>query len=238
MLYPFLYDNPLILVLILAGFAFSLWAQFRVNSTFRRFAQVRSRSGLTGADVARQILDRAGLSDVPVQHVRGDLTDHYDPTRRVLRLSDATYASDSVAAIGVAAHESGHALQHQEGYIFLGARSLLYPMAAIGSQGGPLLFMLGLFFGWQSGGIGDLLMNLGIAIFAVAVLFYLITLPVEFDASARALRVLVADGYLTQSEVGGARSVLWAAAMTYVAAAAMAILQLLRLLAIRDSRRR
>lgn len=237
MFFPFYYGGPGVLVLVLAAFAFSMWAQWRVHGTFRKYSEVRSRSGASGAEVARQILDRSGLPDVPVEHVGGNLTDHYDPRSRVLRLSDATYRSNSVAAIGVAAHEAGHAMQHQEGYVFLGARSLLYPLAAIGSQGGPLLFMLGLFFGWGRGPVSAFLMDLGIAIFAVAVLFYLITLPVEFDASARALRVLGGDAYLTETEVSGARAVLWAAAMTYVAAAAVAITELIRLLALRGSRR-
>lgn len=222
------------MALVLPAFIFSLWAQWRVNSTFAKYNKVRSAGGLTGAEVARRILDGAGLSDVPVEYVRGNLTDHYDPRQRVLRLSDATYQSNSVAAVGVAAHEAGHALQHQEGYLFLGMRSVMYPMAAIGSQGGPLLFFIGLIFGNSM----PFLMDLGIAIFSVAVLFYLITLPVEFDASGRALKVLSADGYLSGEEVRGARKVLGAAAMTYVAAAAVAIMELLRLVLIRDSRRR
>lgn len=226
--------NPVFELLVIPAFIFSLWAQWRVNSAFRKFSQVRARSGATGADVARQILDRAGLTDVPVQYVPGNLSDHYDPRGRVLRLSSSTHDSSSVAAIGVAAHEAGHALQHQEGYLFLGARSVLYPVASIGSQGGPLLFLLGIFLG----NAGTFLVNLGIAFFAVSVLFYLITLPVEFDASGRALKLLVSDAYLTESEVRGARSVLWAAAMTYVAAAAVAIMELIKLLLIRDSRRR
>lgn len=180
---------------------------------------------MTAAQIARRILDRNGLSDIPVEQVRGILSDHYDPSRRVLRLSDSTYASASVAAIGVAAHECGHALQHSQGYKPLIFRNAIVPAANIGSRMGIPLILLGLVFG----GGGSFLVNLGIWVFSLAVLFQLITLPVEFNASGRALVMLEDYGILGEQENRQARKVLSAAAMTYVAAAATSILQLLRL---------
>ena len=181
--------------------------------------------GMTAAQIARRILDRNGLSDIPVEQVRGNLSDHYDPARRVLRLSDSTYASPSVAAIGVAAHECGHALQHQQGYKPLIFRNAIVPAANIGSKMGIPLILLGLFFGTG----GSFLVNLGIWVFSLAVLFQIVTLPVEFNASGRALAMLEDYGILGEQENRQAKKVLSAAAMTYVAAAATAILQLLRL---------
>ena len=183
-------------------------------------------SGMTGAQVARRILDRNGLTDIPVEHVSGNLSDHYDPTRRVLRLSDSTYNSPSVAAIGVAAHECGHAIQHKVGYGPLKLRTMIVPAANVGSRLGMPIILLGLFFG----GGGSFLVNLGIWVFSLAVLFQIVTLPVEFNASDRALVMLEDYGILGQDEKRKAKSVLSAAAMTYVAAAASSILQLLRLI--------
>ena len=220
-------------LMVLAGAILSLWASGRVQSTFQRYAQERSMSGLTGAQVARTILDRNGLSDIPVEHVRGNLSDHYDPSRRVLRLSDSTYSSSSVAAIGVAAHECGHALQHKEGYGPLKLRSTIVPAANIGSRLGIPIILLGVIFGAG----GTFLIHLGIWVFSIAVLFQIITLPVEFNASNRALEVLERYGILGQQENKKAKKVLSAAAMTYVAAAASSILQLLRLVILFGGRR-
>ena len=213
-------------LMVLAGAILSLLASAKVNSTFQKYAKVRSMSGLTGAQVARRILDRNGLTDVPVEYVRGNLSDHYDPTTRTLRLSDSTYQSTSVAAIGVAAHECGHAIQHKESYGPMKLRTAIVPAANLGSRLGVPIILLGVFFG--SG--GNLLINIGIWVFSLAVLFQIVTLPVEFNASSRALIMLENYGILGQEEKRKAKSVLSAAAMTYVAAAAASILQLLRLI--------
>ena len=212
-------------LLVLAGAILSLIASAKVNSTFQKYAKVRSMCGMTAAQVARRILDRNGLSDIPVEHVSGNLSDHYDPTSKVLRLSDSTYHSPSVAAIGVAAHECGHAIQHKESYGPLKLRTAIVPMANIGSRLGIPIILLGLFFG--SG--GNFLVTIGIWAFSLAVLFQVVTLPVEFNASNRALMMLEDYGILGQEEKRKAKSVLSAAAMTYVAAAASSIIQLLRL---------
>ncbi|MBQ3104803.1 MAG: zinc metallopeptidase [Lachnospiraceae bacterium] len=211
-------------LLVLAGAILSLIASARVNSTFQKYARVRSMSGMTAAEVARRILDRNGLSNIPVEHVSGTLSDHYDPGRRVLRLSDSTYHSPSVAAIGVAAHECGHALQHKEAYRPLQIRNAIVPAANIGSRMGIPILLLGLLLGG-----GSFLVNVGIWVFSLAVLFQIITLPVEFNASRRALVMLEDYGVLGEQENAKAKKVLSAAAMTYVAAAAASVLQLLRL---------
>lgn len=226
---PFIIGDSTFLILIPA-MLLAFWAQMRVQSTFRKWSEVGARRGVTGAEVARSILNGAGIYDVAVERVPGHLSDHYDPRAKVLRLSDSTYGSNSVAALGVAAHEVGHAIQHDVGYVALTVRNLVWPVASIGSTGGPILFMIGLFFG--RGG-GSWLMELGIVLFALAVGFFVITLPVEFNASNRALAILEGESYLTTEEMKGARAVLWAAAMTYVASAAMAISQLVRLLLLR-----
>ena len=220
-------------LMVLAGAVLSLIASAKVNSTFQKYARVRSMSGMTGAQVARRILDRNGLTDIPVEHVSGNLSDHYDPTRKVLRLSDSTYNSPSVAAIGVAAHECGHAIQHKVGYGPLKLRTMIVPAANLGSRLGMPIILLGLLFG----GGGSFLVNLGIWVFSLAVLFQIITLPVEFNASNRALVMLDDYGILGQDEKRKAKSVLSAAAMTYVAAAASSILQLLRLVILFGGRR-
>lgn len=220
--YPFYFDPTYILVLI--PMVVSLIAQMRVSGAFNRYSRVASRSGLTAAQVARRLLDDQGLSDVAIERVHGNLSDHYDPQRRVLRLSDSTYNSTSVAALGVAAHEAGHALQHRDAYGPLMLRSAAVPMANFGSMLSWPLFIAGLIFSWQP------LLYVGIGLFALAVFFSLITLPVEFNASKRALAILDGQRYLAADEMPGAKSVLNAAALTYVAAAFTAIMQLLRLL--------
>ena len=220
-------------LMVLAGAIFSMVASAKVNSTFQKYAKVRSMSGMTAAQVARRILDRNGLSEIPVEHVSGNLSDHYDPSSRVLRLSDSTYNSTSVAAIGVAAHECGHAIQHKESYGPLKLRTAIVPAANLGSRLGLPIILLGIFFG----GGGSFLVNVGIWVFSLAVLFQIVTLPVEFNASNRALVMLEDYGILGQDEKRKAKAVLSAAAMTYVAAAASSILQLLRLIILFGGRR-
>ena len=230
MYWPFFYDWTYIL--LIPALILSMWAQFRVSSTFSRFSKVRASSGMTATQMAEQLLHAEGVYDVSVERTRGNLTDHYDPKNMVLRLSDSTANSTSVAALGVAAHEAGHVLQHRDGYAPLMLRTAAVPVVNIGSNLSWPLFVAGLIFSWEP------LLYAGIALFALAVLFALITLPVEFNASKRALAALEANGYLQPGEeMRGAKKVLSAAAMTYVASAFMAIMQLLRLLAIAGSRR-
>ena len=230
MYFPFFYDWTYLL--LIPALLLSLWAQFRVSSTFSRFSKVRASSGMTATQMAEQLLHAEGVYDVSVERTRGNLTDHYDPKNMVLRLSDSTANSTSVAALGVAAHEAGHVLQHRDGYAPLMLRTAAVPVVNIGSNLSWPLFLVGLIISWEP------LVYAGIALFALAVLFALITLPVEFNASKRALAALEANGYLQPGEeMRGARKVLSAAAMTYVASAFMAIMQLLRLLAIAGVRR-
>lgn len=212
--------------LILAG-----WAQMKVTSTFSKYSRVPSGSGLTGAQVARQILDRNGLYDVRIEPVAGNLTDHYDPRTRVLRLSNSVYGNSSIAAISVAAHEVGHAMQHSEGYFPLILRNNIAPIAGFGSRIVGILVLLGLIMS------ADFLVNLGIALFLAVVLFQLITLPVEFNASNRAL-VQLENGIAPRENLRPAKKVLNAAALTYVAATLVAIGELLRLLSLTNRRRR
>lgn len=221
--------------LVIIAAIFSVWASAHVNSTYKKYAKVRSMSGLTGAEAAERILRSQGIHDVSIERVSGNLTDHYDPSSKVLRLSDSTYNNASVAAVGVAAHECGHALQHARGYAPLQLRSSLVPLANLGSNAGIAIFFLGLLF-YNS--MGDVMLTVGIILFSAAVLFQLITLPVEFDASSRALKLLESNGILASSEIPTTRKVLGAAALTYVAAAASAIIQLLRLVAIAGGRNR
>ena len=238
-MFGFYYDPTYILVLI--GAVLCIWASSRVNSTYSKYARVRARSGMTGAQAAQRILQMSGIHDVQIQHVAGNLTDHYDPSRKVLRLSDAVYGSCSVAAIGVAAHECGHALQHKEGYFPLKFRSALVPAANIGSRLGLPLVILGLILGIGfdlPGGGYFSLAQIGIWVFSLAVLFQVVTLPVEFNASGRALKLLESHGIMGSDEAGDCRRVLGAAALTYVAAAASSILQLLRLVILSGNRRR
>ncbi len=212
------------MVLVLPAIILAMIAQGKVQSTFGRFSKVGNISGYTGAEVAKRIMNLAGIYDVQVERVRGDLTDHYDPTNKVLRLSDSVYNSQSVAAIGVAAHEVGHAIQHNTGYAFLKLRHAIFPVANIASRAAFPLILIGSIF---SAG-GGFFVNLGIAFFAVTTLFAIVTLPVEFNASRRAMNVLTAEGLLVGEELKGASKVLQAAALTYVASAAVSIGQLLR----------
>lgn len=223
MLFFYGFDPTYFLVLI--GVVLSLLASGMVNSTYAKYAKVRSVSGLTGAEAAERLLHRAGIYDVAIQHVAGNLTDHYDPRNKTLNLSDAVFGSTSVAAIGVAAHECGHAIQHAKGYAPLRLRSAFVPVANFGAKLSWPLILLGLFLGSY-----DVLVPIGIFLFSFSVLFQLITLPVEFNASNRAVKLLAENGILYGAEVGQTRKVLSAAALTYVAAAAASILQLLRLI--------
>lgn len=230
---PMFYFGDSAYFLVLLAALFSFYAQMKVSGTFKRYSRVRNRRGYTGAQVAQAMMQRAGIYDVRIERIAGNLTDHYDPRTKTLRLSQGVYDSNSVAALGVAAHETGHAIQHDVGYAPLGLRSFFVPLANFGSRLWLPLFLLGLFF---TGNTGSLLLMLGILFFSLSVVFTLITLPVEFNASRRAIRLLVDDGFLDSDEVGGARKVLSAAAMTYVAAAFTAIAQLLRLLLLANRR--
>ncbi len=222
--YGYYFDPTYILVLI--GVVISMVASMRVKSTFQKYSRVRSKTNMTGAQAAQRVLNSAGIHDVTIRHVSGDLTDHYDPRNKTLNLSDPVYGSASVAAIGVAAHECGHAIQHQQGYSPLSIRSALVPVANFGSAISWPLILAGLFLG----GAGSTLCKIGILLFSAAVLFQLVTLPVEFNASFRAVRILGQTGILGEQELPYTKKVLKAAALTYVAGAAAAILQLLRLL--------
>lgn len=222
--YGYYYYDPTYMLIVISALI-SLFAQFLVNSRFSKYSRGRSRSGMTGAQAAERILQSQGIYDVAIQRVSGKLTDHYDPRNKTLNLSDAVYASTSVAAVGVAAHECGHAIQHARGYAPLSFRSALVPVANIGSQLSWLFIILGIFFGGS-----HTLIMIGILMFSAAVLFQLVTLPVEFNASGRALKLLSETGILQKDEVSDTRKVLSAAALTYVAAATTAVLQLLRLL--------
>ncbi|MCI8557278.1 MAG: zinc metallopeptidase [Lachnospiraceae bacterium] len=229
--YGYYFDPTYILVLI--GVVISLIASAKVKGTYAKYSKVRSRSGMTGAQAAQRILQSAGLYEVRIEHISGSLTDHYDPRTKVLRLSDSVYGSASVAAIGVAAHECGHAIQDNRSYAPLRIRNALVPAANIGTQAAWPIILIGIVFGSSY-----FLVNLGILLFSLGVLFQIVTLPVEFDASARAIRILGDSGILYDEEVRQTRKVLSAAAMTYVAAAAASILSLLRLLILFGGRNR
>ncbi len=231
MYYPMFFDATYILVLI--GVVICMIASARMNATFNRYSRVRSHSGMTGREAAERILMQAGIRDVRVEHVSGNLTDHYDPRSKILRLSDATYSSNSVAAVGVAAHECGHAIQHEKGYAPLAIRGSLVPVANFGSTIAWPLIVIGLV---MNSNMSAVLLNLGILAFSFAVLFQLVTLPVEFNASGRALKILGNSGILYEDELKSTRKVLTAAALTYVAGATSAILQLLRIILLANRR--
>lgn len=211
-------------VLIILAFLISALVSAKMNATFSKYSKVRSYCGMTGAQAAQRILSSAGIYDVRIEHVSGKLTDHYDPSNKVLRLSDAVYGNTSIAAIGVAAHECGHAVQHARNYVPLSVRSAIVPVANFGSQLSWPLFLAGLIFSFCP------LLMIGILLFCAALLFQIVTLPVEFNASARALRMLDETGIMGRQEIRGTKKVLRAAAMTYVAAVIGSLLQLLRLL--------
>lgn len=220
-------------ILVIIGAIITFWASSNVKSTFKRYSKQRAANGYTGADIARKMLDNAGIYDVSVEHIRGDLTDHYDPKAKVLRLSDSVYGSNSVAAISVAAHECGHAMQHSEGYEPLKIRSAFVPYANFGSKVGIYVIIAGCLLAYFQP-----LITLGIILFSFGMIFQILTLPVEFDASARALRVLKESGWLVDEENESAAKVLKAAALTYVAGAAASLLSVLRLILRYNSRSR
>lgn len=221
-----------IYVLIILAFLISALVSAKMNATFSKYSKVRSYCGMTGAQAAQRILSSAGIYDVRIEHVSGKLTDHYDPSNKVLRLSDAVYGNTSIAAIGVAAHECGHAVQHARNYVPLSVRSAIVPVANFGSQLSWPLFLAGLIFSFRP------LLMIGILLFCAALLFQIVTLPVEFNASARALRMLDETGIMGRQEIRGTKKVLRAAAMTYVAAVIGSLLQLLRLLILSGAFRR
>lgn len=227
-----LYMDYYYLILVLPALLLAMVAQWSVQSTVRKYSQVGNREGMTGADAARLILSKNGIDDVNVTSVSGTLTDHYDPSSKTVRLSDGVFASRSLAAVAIAAHETGHAIQHARGYKPLVLRSLCYPVANIGSSLGMPMAIFGLMFSIS------FLVQLGIVLFALAVFFYLITLPVEINASTRAIACIREENILAPEELGGAKKVLTAAAMTYVASAAVAIANLLRLILLANNRRR
>ena len=228
--YGYYFDPTYVLVLV--GAVLCMAASAKLNSTYHKYAKIRCMSGMTGAEAAARILQNAGIHDVRIERVRGELSDHYDPKNKVLRLSDSTYGATSVAAVGVAAHECGHAVQHKQGYAPLKLRSALVPAANIGSRLGIPLILLGVLLGLNS-----TLVQVGIWVFALAVLFQIVTLPVEFNASSRALVMLQEYGITGGQETAYCRKVLGAAALTYVAGAASSVLQLLRLVLLFGGRR-
>ncbi|MBX7285471.1 zinc metallopeptidase [Clostridium chauvoei] len=227
MFYPGFYFDPTYIILIPAVII-AFWAQMKVDSTYKKYRSVRTINGNTGSEIARNILDSAGLFDVRLERVSTHLGDHYDPTSKVVRLSPEVYDGATIAAAGIAAHECGHAIQHQTSYKQLVLRTQIAPVVNIGSQLSMILFMIGIFFG------SPMLARFGIIFFGAAVLYQLVTLPVEFNASTRALSILKTRGFLYGDEIKGAQNVLDAAAMTYVAATLMAISQLIRLIALNN----
>lgn len=208
--------------LILIAFGIAMWAQVKVKGNFNKYSKVNSHAGLTGYEVARRILDQNGLSHIPIERIDGVLSDHYDPIAKVVRLSDAVYSSSSIASISVAAHEVGHAIQHKESYGFLSLRHRIFPVASISSSLSPFLLLIGIILQATS------LIGVGIALFSAAVFFQLITLPVEFNASSRAKKIMLSNGFVTSEESVGVNKVLGAAALTYVAAALISLLELLK----------
>lgn len=221
---PIFYTSLLLLV---PAIALSVYAQYKVKSTYKKFSKRPSSSGITGAQASRRLLDQEGLTDIIVEEVPGELTDHYDPRKRILRLSRGVARGDSLAALGIAAHETGHAVQHAKRYVPMQIRSAVVPAASFGSSLGPIIFIVGLFMSAY-----EPLMTLGIVLFTAAVIFQIVTLPVEFNASSRAMALLKRNGMVVSTEADGTRSVLRAAALTYVAAALMSILMLVRMVLI------
>ncbi|MEI7933777.1 MAG: zinc metallopeptidase [Chlorobiaceae bacterium] len=225
--------DPMYFVFAMPPMLLGLWAQFKVKSAFKKYSQVRTQSGVSGAEAARRILQRSGLGNVTIETAQGMLSDHYDPGKKVLRLSDEVYRLPSIASVGVAAHEAGHALQDKMGYAPLQLRSFMVPAVTVGSNIGPILFMAGMFL---AGTLGTTLAWAGIILFGSTALFALVTLPVELDASRRAKELLVSQGIVSNAEMKGVNAVLDAAALTYVAAAAQAIMQLVYFLSVMNRR--
>ena len=231
MLFGWFYFDWTVLI-VLPALVFSIWAQINVSSTFDKYSKIRTKRGYTGADAARRVLNENGLFDVGIERVRGHLTDHYDPRANVIRLSDSVYSSSTAAAIGVACHEAGHAVQHARGYFPVKVRMAIIPMTKFGSMLAMPIFFIGLLFAMPA------LLSFGILLYTAVAVFQLVTLPVEFNASARALEAIKTSGMFDAEEHRAAKKVLTAAAMTYVAALATTLLTLLRLLVLANGRRR
>ena len=225
-----MYIDSSYLIFVLPAMILAIWAQYKVNSTYTKYSKVLNHRGMTGSEVAVKILNLYGIYNVRVEHIAGTLTDHFDPRTNVIRLSDGVYSGTSVAALGVAAHETGHAIQHAKGYVPIKLRNMVVPVASLGSNLAVPLAILGLILG------SYILVDAGIILFTAVVAFQFVTLPVEFNASRRAIKVLDEQGILYGEELSGAKKVLGAAAMTYVAAAAVALGNLLRLLSLRGRR--
>jgi len=219
-------------VLLIPAILMTLWAQWRVKAAYTKYAQIGVRSGVTGAEIARRMMQVEGIDNVGMEITPGQMTDHYDPKAKMVRLSEDVYHGRSIAALGIAAHEVGHVIQDAHKYAPMQLRGAIYPLSSIGSTLSFPLIIIGFFMGLGEGSTGQLIATIGIWLFAGAVAFTLITLPVEFDASRRAMRALASGGVMTDDELAGARRILNAAAMTYVAAAAAAVLNLIRLLLI------
>ncbi len=231
MLFGWFYFDWTVLI-VLPALIISVWAQIKVKSTFDKYSKIPTKRGITGADAARRVLNENGLYDVKIEHIRGELTDHYDPRANVIRLSDAVYSSTSAAAVGVACHEAGHAVQHAKHYFPIKVRMTIIPLTRFGSMLAMPLFFIGLLLAT------DALLVAGILLYSTVTLFQLVTLPVEFNASARALQAIKSSGMLDPKEYESSKKVLTAAAMTYVAALATSLLTLLRLLVLAGGRRR
>ncbi len=244
LIYCMYYSSNFLYLCSIGALLLSLLAQFLVKSSFSRYSKSLSKRGITGAQAAAFLLKANGITDVSISHISGSLTDNYNPSTQVLSLSESTFSSTSIAAIGVAAHETGHAIQHAKGYLPLKLRSLLVPAANLGSKFGPLVAIVGVILsqtlnrGPQSSALCDMIINIGLILFSAAMFFYLITLPVEFNASLRALKILKANQVLDSDELWGVRKVLTAAALTYVAAALSAFISFLRIYSMTKNRRR
>ncbi len=221
------------IIFLLAAIVITMGAQAKVSSNFNKYSRIKNRRGISGAEAARIVLDANGLEDVQIEQIRGTLTDHYDPRKRVLRLSQSVYGVDSVAAVSVACHEAGHAIQHAGFYAPLKIRNSIVPVVNVASRFSWLLIFIGIGLLYAGNYIGDMIFNIGVIAFVAVIIFHAVTLPVEFDASRRALKQMEAQGIIIEGEDSGARKVLGAAAMTYVASLAMAVANLLRILALR-----
>lgn len=221
------------IIFLLAAIVITMGAQAKVSSNFNKYSRIKNRRGISGAEAARIVLDANGLEDVQIEQIRGTLTDHYDPRKRVLRLSQSVYGVDSVAAVSVACHEAGHAIQHAVSYAPLKIRNSIVPVVNVASRFSWLLIFIGIGLLYAGNYIGDMIFNIGVIAFVAVIIFHAVTLPVEFDASRRALKQMEAQSIIIDDEDSGARKVLGAAAMTYVASLAMAVANLLRILALR-----
>lgn len=221
------------IIFLLAAIVITMGAQAKVSSNFNKYSRIKNRRGISGAEAARIVLEANGLEDVQIEQIRGTLTDHYDPRKRVLRLSQSVYGVDSVAAVSVACHEAGHAIQHAVSYAPLKIRNSIVPVVNVASRFSWLLIFIGIGLLYAGNYIGDMIFNIGVIAFVAVIIFHAVTLPVEFDASRRALKQMEAQGIIIEGEDSGARKVLGAAAMTYVASLAMAVANLLRILALR-----